>query len=326
MLSLADVAAAKRPRPDQEIEWFHPLIAHAVGNCVVDHVALAKQKLRYGHAVGLVYDPSIDFHLDMIAANPYLDAVCPIGAFPGDPRSLPEPTFGRTWNYLIENTEPVRLRVPEAVVEHVQDLLELRGISASDRVISIHAREPGYKYYRKDHEPERFVDVANFIKVAEHYVERGFKVIRIGDPSCTPFPHHPAIFDAAHLPHKRLAHDMAFVARSDLLLATDSGVWPVGVALGTPTVLSNSCHGQPAMGTVKHWFPWEAGHTVLNKTLVFEGQKLPPRLGVRLFRGNRWRQVPGKTQLFDNSAEQLIEAVDGLLRQHGQQLIKEQSA
>lgn len=306
------VDPAPRPQPDLTLSWFRPLVPTALGNCVVDHIAIGKLKARTGQRVGLVFWPEIDFHAELLAANPYLDEACPVREFPADPATLPEPTRGRTWNYLIENTEIARLCVDPDDQQEVDELLVARGICPGDEILAIHAREPGYKYYAKDHEPERFVEVQAFIEVAEHYLARGLKVVRIGDPSCTPFPRHPGLFDAAHWPNKRLGHDMAIIQRARVLLATDSGIWPLGVALGTPTVLSNSCHGQPAMGAQRHWFPWEPGHLVLNKHLVALGRELSAREGVELFRGARWRPIPGKVELYDNTVAELIDAVERL--------------
>jgi len=299
------------------IRWFRPLVSKAVGNCVVDHVCLGKYKQRTGQRVGILFDPKVDFHADLAVCNPYLDAACSIEEFNGNPASLPEPTHGRIWNYLIENTEVAELEIPERVAEKVMPELILRGIEPGDRLITIHAREPGYKYLPPDHEPERFVDPKTFMRLAEHWVAQGFKVVRIGDASCTPFPKHPRIVDAALWPGKRLVHDMILIGLSEMLIATDSGVWPIGVALGTPTLLSNSCHGQPAMGTVSHWFPWMPGHAVLNKRLFFHGEEVPAEIGISLFKGTRWRNVPDVARLEDNSLEQLILTSTALLQRHG---------
>jgi len=296
--------------------WFKLFIPHALGNCVVDHIALGKYKQRTGARIGLLYDPEIEFHADLIACNPYLDAICSVTEFAGDPKSLVDPTFGRTWNYLIENTERARLRLPSDAPQEIDPVLARHGIGPEDRIISLHIRERGYRYHAPDHEPERFVDPAPFIELARHYTRRGFKVIRIGDPASLRFPAMPGLFDAAHWPEKRLVHDMYFIQRSSVLLGTDSGVWPLGVALGTPTILSNSCHGQPAMGTVRHWFPWEPGHLVLNKRLTCRGRQLSAAEGVRLFQGARWHEIPGETTVSDNTLEELLSAIEKLLRQH----------
>jgi len=193
-------------------------------------------------------------------------------------------------------------------------VLREHGIEVTDPIIALHAREPGYQHYiRPDHESERFVQVEIFIQLARHYLHRGFKVIRIGDPGSTPFPPQPGLFDAAHWAGKRLVHDAWLIEHAALLVATDSGIWPLGVALGTASVRSNSCHGQPALGTRRHWFPWEPGHRVLNKRLFVDGREVTAREGVRLFGGERWHAVEGKVRLEDNTLEQLTEAVESLL-------------
>ena len=311
--------APKTAATVEPIRWFRPLIPTALGNCVADHVCMAKYKLRTGQKIGWVFDPAIDFHADLAVCNPHLDAACAVGDFRGDPNALPEPSFGRIWNYLIENTEPAGLEIPEHIAEKVLTQLGARGLSPGDRIITIHAREPGYKYYTPAHEPERFVSPEPFMRLAEYWAERGFKVVRIGDPSCTPFPSHPRIVDAAHWQGKRLIHDLVLIGLSDALVATDSGVWPIGVALGTPTLLSNSCHGQPAHGTLSHWFPWEPGHAVLNKRLLVHGEAVPAEVGVSLFEGRRWREIAGVTRLEDNTLDELIEATTRLLVRHGKE-------
>jgi len=315
----ADLSRSEPALAVEPIHWFRPLIPTALGNCVADHVCIGKYKLATGNKVGIVFDPKIDFHADLAVSNPYLDSACSIEEFRGDVAALPEPSNGRVWNYLIENTEPAHLRIPENLAAKVLAELLARGIEPGDRLIAIHAREPGYKYFGGNHEPERFVAPETFMRLAEHWAERGFKVVRIGDPSMTPFPSHPRIVDAALWPTKRLIHDMTLIGLADMLIATDSGVWPIGVALGTPTLLSNSCHGQPALGTHSHWFPWEPGHAVLNKRLFLRGEEVPAKVGVALFKGMRWREVPDVARLEDNTLEQLVAASTALLEKHGKE-------
>lgn len=307
--------ASAEPSP---IHWFRPLVSTALGNCVVDHVCLAKYKRRSGCRIGILFDPEIQFHQDLCVSNPYLDAAVSTEEFAGDPAKLPEPTHGRTWHYLIENTEPARLAVPPQIIDKVAPELFDRGLHPGDRIITIHAREPGFVHLpTPNHEHERFVDPKPFMELALHFAERGFKVVHIGDPACTPFPEHPNVLDAAHWPNKRLIHDLILIQSSELLVATDSGVWPIGVAFGTPTVLSNSCHGQPAMGAARHWFPWEPGHVVLNKHLFFKGEEISAAAGIQLFKGQRWHEVSGVTSLSDNTLAELLAASEALLSARG---------
>jgi putative glycosyltransferase (TIGR04372 family) len=315
--------------PEAQLEWYRLFVPTALGNSVADHVALAKHKQRTGARIGLAYPREIEFQADLIICNPYLDAICPLDELPVDSRQLPDASFGRPWNYLIENTERVRLRLPDDADAVIGPLLEAHGIGGGDPILAIHAREPGFEHRAgASHEPERDVAIGPFVEVARRYLARGFKVIRIGDPSCTPFPALPGLFDAAHHPDKQLIHDLYFVRRACVLLATDSGVWPIGVALGTPTVLSNSCHGQPALGAARHWFPWEPGHRVLSKALYHRGRRLTPGEGIRLFRGQRWRAIEGETRLEDNTADELEAAVEALLRERegGGEIKKELAA
>jgi len=306
-------ARQQKMHAQSPIDWFRLFIPTALGNSVVDHVAIAKHKLRTGRRIGLAFDPSIAFHQDLIACNPHLDEAAPLATLPAGTRLL-DATFGRPWNYLIENTERARLRVPEAHAASLAPVLAAHGIGPDDGVLALHVREPGYVFCPATHEPERFVAVEPFVELARRYLARGFKVIRIGDAAGTPFPTLPGLFDAAHRPGQRLLDDLCLIHRATVLVATDSGVWPIGVALGTPTVLSNSCHGQPALGAQRHWFPWEPGHLVLNKTLLLRGRELSAEEGVQLFRGTRWHAIPGQTELRDNTTDELEAAVESLLR------------
>ena len=86
--------APKTAATVEPIRWFRPLIPTALGNCVADHVCMAKYKRRTGQKIGWVFDPAIDFHADLAVCNPHLDAACAVGDFRGDPNALPEPSFG----------------------------------------------------------------------------------------------------------------------------------------------------------------------------------------------------------------------------------------
>ena len=174
--------------------------------------------------------------------------------------------------------------------------------------IAIHAREAGTydSGWGADHQPERFVNVETFHKIALEYANKGHMVIQIGTKEMTRFPDHENIFCLSHLPGKTLMDDLYAMDNCDVMLGTESGMEVCAASFSTPTILSNSCH------PVERWWPKvEVGHFVLNKKLVenSSGKVLSNQEIVDKWGPKRYFARPGYT-LLDNTYEELKGAID----------------
>lgn len=304
------------------IKWFKNSLPWAIGNSMVDHVSMAKQKISSHKSgnnikIGLVYDDSIDFHKDLIKFNSFIDYSKTLKEYvkEGSKEFLNDPTGGLSWNYLIKNNEIARFRAPKKEMQETEKILLNYGIDpGKDKIIAIHAREPGYKHYPdKNRHPHRFVDIKTFIKFSEHYLLKGYKIIRIGDSSSTPFPPYKNLLDTSIIKNKSLIHDICFINHSTAFVGTDSGMWLFGVAIGIPTLLTNNCHGIPGIGMKRWWFPWEDGHGVIHKNPYKNGKLVSGKTACNTFDGMGWSNTKNII-LKDNSFEQINLIFKNLLK------------
>jgi len=143
-------------------------------------------------------------------------------------------------------------------------------------------------------EPRRFVDPLMFGKVALHYANKGFKVVKIGDPRQMLFPSHPNIIDFGCFQHqnKTILDDLYLIDNCKVFLSCDSGVWPMAGGMKKKLVLSNvACVFNGEMKLYKEcivkWMVPEITRVIYKD--IINGQYM------------------------DNSFEQLIQNVDSLL-------------
>lgn len=114
-------------------------------------------------------------------------------------------------------------------------------------VISI--REQGTFYKRisgANEEPHRFVNPDTFFKVALHYANKNYTVIRIGDANQTPMPKHENIIDFALVSDRNMLDDLYLLSTCKVHLSSDSGVWPMTGGFKSNLVFSNFCNGTQA--------------------------------------------------------------------------------
>lgn len=304
-----------------KIIWFKGNLPTAVGNTVTDHISLAKYKIRTGEQVGFLYDDRISFQKDLVECNLYIDFPMPLSEtnerFRKDNIFL-DPCFGKSWDSLVENKEKANFVIPQYMQNEGRKILSQNGIDVDkDKIISFQAREIGFKYTNVLNDPERYVKIENFVLFAKEMISKGFKIIRLGDRDSASFIEPmDSFFDATVLKNKRLLHDMYFISVSKVCVACDSGMWPTSVALGTPTLHCNSCHGQPNMGTLRHWFPWESGHLTINKHVFFKGKEMDVRNAIMFFNRAMWHNIPNVTELKDNTYQELVSGVEYLLSLH----------
>lgn len=131
-------------------------------------------------------------------------------------------------------------------------------------------------------EPERSVNPQTFFDVALHYANKGYKVIRLGDPKQTNIPEHENIIDFSKVENRNMLDDMYAIANCKVHLSCDSGIWPMTAGFGSKLVLSN------------------VTSALNNKDIV---EWLPKEYTKHIY----------KTNNKDNTFEQLIEAVESLI-------------
>ena len=120
--------------------------------------------------------------------------------------------------------------------------LELRGafgIPAQAPVVTLHVREPGYLPQLRYHN-FRDADITTYIPAIRFLIQRGFYVVRLGDPTMQRLEvQHPQLIDAPFHPAYEPFADPYFLWSSHFLLGTFSGPWSVARAFNKPILVVN---------------------------------------------------------------------------------------
>ena len=91
--------------------------------------------------------------------------------------------------------EPIPVRLSARAEEQAVREAAAIGLDERTRIVTVHAREAGYKFGREvqDAKPNsvrddstRNVRIESYFAAIDHLVERGYTVVRMGDPTMTP--------------------------------------------------------------------------------------------------------------------------------------------
>jgi putative glycosyltransferase (TIGR04372 family) len=85
----------------------------------------------------------------------------------------------------------------------------------------------------------RYVNQDNFIELIRQLCELGFRVARIGHGSNEKILEHLNFIDTTLIKEFTLKDQLQLISNARLFISTDSSIWPLGPALGTPTIISN---------------------------------------------------------------------------------------
>lgn len=114
---------------------------------------------------------------------------------------------------------------------------EAAGLDPADRIVTLHCREGGF---RVDAQQDlRNVDVAGYGPALRRLVARGYRVIRLGDPSMRPLPDIPGVLDYARSPLKSEALDILLPGVAQFHIGSSSGLSKVPLLYGTPCLFLN---------------------------------------------------------------------------------------
>lgn len=162
-------------------------------------------------------------------------------------RDLPaQPLYYR--RRMIRERIPVSLRAE--VRERAAHLANDLGIAG--RFVCVHAREPGFKHGRETQDKQRLLGkpvtrddtirnarIESYFDAIDYLVDRGYGVVRIGDPSMTPV-RRKGVVDLATSPLRTEGLEVYCLLECRFLLTGDAG--PVGVSYltNTPLLVGNA--------------------------------------------------------------------------------------
>ena len=131
--------------------------------------------------------------------------------------------------------DPARGALLSIPAEDRRALAEFRaavGLPENGRYVTVHCREDGFK--RPGRHRARNARIENYLPALSALVDRGYTVVRLGDPSMSRLPERRGFVDYAHSPGKSPRLDVLLVAEADVHIGTSSGLSVVPLLFGTP--------------------------------------------------------------------------------------------
>lgn len=140
---------------------------------------------------------------------------------------------------------PFRLRLPADRERQVARDAAALGIDPARPIVTVHVRESGYRsssgLRQRRWDDVRNARIRSFFVAFRELVERGYTVVRLGDPTMTPV-HMPGVVDLATAPQRSEWLDIWCTMRSEFLIGCDSGPSWLAVLLGIPVLTVNAVH------------------------------------------------------------------------------------
>jgi putative glycosyltransferase (TIGR04372 family) len=144
-----------------------------------------------------------------------------------------------------EEVPSARLRLPAARVREVEAAAARLGLPLSGPLVTVHVRESGYRstagLRQRGWDDVRNAHIESFTPAFAALVDRGYTVVRLGDPSMTPVS-MPGVVDLATSPERSPWLDIWCTMRSDFLIGCDSGPSWLAVLVGVPVLTVNAVH------------------------------------------------------------------------------------
>ncbi|MEW6319616.1 MAG: TIGR04372 family glycosyltransferase [Acidobacteriota bacterium] len=203
--------------------------------------------------------------------------------------------------------EVVRLR--SDIERRTERTASLLGLDPSTRIVTLHVRESGYRsthgFRERSFDDTRNARIEDYALAVDLLVSRGYTVVRIGDPSMTPFA-RKGMIDLATSPFRDDWVEFWCLQRSDFFIASDSGPFYWAELFGFPRLAVNLVQfGAGAAGARDRFVP---------KLVVDRGTGR--RLAIREMLSDdflRTGRDPGRYTPVDNSPEDLRDAVEDML-------------
>jgi putative glycosyltransferase (TIGR04372 family) len=133
---------------------------------------------------------------------------------------------------------------PEGEREAVARAAEL-GLGPADRLITVHVRESGYRsaagLRQRPLDLLRNARVDTYFDAFSALAARGYKVIRLGDPTMTPVA-QAGVVDLATSDRRTEWLETWCILRSEFLIGCDSGPSWLAFLLGVPVLTVNALH------------------------------------------------------------------------------------
>ena len=136
----------------------------------------------------------------------------------------------------------IRLRLRPEAQASVEDLARRANLDPQRPMVILHVRESGYR--QRGAARQQLMDrvrdarIDTYRPATEWLVERGYQVVRIGDPSMTPCT-WPGVIDLATAPWRTGAFELWAAISSRFFITGDSGPYFLAQLVGVPSLSVN---------------------------------------------------------------------------------------
>jgi putative glycosyltransferase (TIGR04372 family) len=122
----------------------------------------------------------------------------------------------------------------------LSDLLYQLNLPKNSWYVCLHVRESGFHGdWNKKYPSARDANADDYILAAEEIINKGGFVIRMGDPTMSPFKKMDGVIDYAHSNFKSEVNDTLLSAGCRFMLGTNSGFSILPATFGRPCALTN---------------------------------------------------------------------------------------
>ena len=201
--------------------------------------------------------------------------------------------------------DPATVRLSPRHLEMAADAARELGIPPEGRVVSLHVREAGFKqdkYKMSRDESARNARIETYFEAVELLAGLDCTVVRLGDPSMSPFD-RPGLIDLATSPLRTDLLELFCLMRSEFLIGCESGPYHASYLTNTPAVIVN---GTDPINT----YPIRRDRLYILKHVYDHGRgrnlSLAEMLSKEYYDGLR---DTNRYEYVDNSSEDILEAV-----------------
>ncbi len=170
-----------------------------------------------------------------------------------------------TTPYLLRRAirEPVAVGLGPRSRALAEGQAQALGIDPGARIVTMHARESGYKRGREAHDKPsrsavrrddgtRNVAVESYLPAVDFLVAKGYTVVRLGDPTMHPVV-RAGVVDLALDPRRTPELELYCLLRSEFLLAGESGPSVFTLLTNTPTLTLNATDPVSSFPIRRNW-------------------------------------------------------------------------
>jgi len=304
----------------------------ALGEFVMQHLTAASiAGALPGSKLGVIYRDDRSYKNFITLMNPYVsatiripagnNAVIPLDWFDGDD-DAPNRPFDAAWRdqgfhnpdiFLTPSMldigrclapTPV-LRIPPHMTDILSQSLVQRGVDRDRWFACVHMREPHY-FWRYDVDPFRNVDPKSYLPMISNIINKqGGQVVRLGDPSMTPFPEMDGLIDLSRSDNNFPEQAFA-LSRARFFVGAESGTTQLASAMKAPAVTSNV---HSAIGV------WNDGDVAMvKKSVLPDGNIIAPRDMLKSGALTIHTLRPVGIKKIDNTPDELIAVADHMYK------------